>query len=304
MIRSILLISLSNIGDAVMTTPVLERLHQLHPEAVIDIVGDRRSSRIFHHCPYRGHIFHKEKKRGWRGVLALVGQLRRQRYDLVVDLRTDGLAYLLRARRRLVKWGRRPYGPHAVEDLISIIDPINPGQRIPPPRVWLGHEEEDAAKHLLQDLPGPRRLALAPGANWSGKIWPAERFAALANRLGDHFDGVLLLGGPGDQERCAEVARQLQLPALDLAGQTDLLTASALIARCRLLVGNDSGLGHLASGVGTPTLTVFGPGRPERYHPWGAANRWRVGADRSLERLRVEEVEAAARELLEAGTDA
>lgn len=68
----ILLITLSNLGDAVMTTPVLEWLHQLYPGAVIDIVGDRRSSAVFSGCPYRGRILNKDKQRIGRGVPALL----------------------------------------------------------------------------------------------------------------------------------------------------------------------------------------------------------------------------------------
>jgi len=67
-INKILFISLSNIGDAVMTTPVLQALHELYPEAVIDIVGDQRSSEIFKYCPFLGEIFHKHKSSFLRGV--------------------------------------------------------------------------------------------------------------------------------------------------------------------------------------------------------------------------------------------
>ena len=90
--EQILLVSLSNVGDAVMTTPVLEALHQRYPAAVIDIVGDRRSSGLFEFCPYRCRIFHKDKRGGVRGLLRLIQGLRRTRYELVVDLRTDGPA--------------------------------------------------------------------------------------------------------------------------------------------------------------------------------------------------------------------
>lgn len=294
----ILFISLSNIGDAVMTTPVLERLHELYPEAVIDIVGDRRSSIIFRHCPYRGEVFHKEKKLGWRGILALVRQLRRTRYDLIVDLRTDGLAYLLKGRRRLVKWARKPYGPHAVEDLCSIIDRINPERRIPDTRVWLSDAEHDAARTLLGEFFGQRLLAIGPGANWEPKIWSADAFAATANLLADRVAAIVLLGGPGDVERARAVADQLQVAHLDLTAQCDLLTTSAILQQAALFIGNDSGLGHLASGVGTPAITVFGPGQPERYHPWGKANRWLVGADQSLDNISPEQVATVARELL------
>lgn len=298
MTQSILVITLSNIGDAVMSTPVLERLHNLYPEAIIDLVADRRSSEIFRHCPYRGTIYHKDKKQGRRGVLVLLKQLRRMRYDLIVDLRTDGLAWLMRARRRLTKWGRRPYGPHAVQDLISIIHDINPDMRIPPTRVWLNHAEETAAGERLAELPGRRWLALAPGANWAPKIWASESFAETANRLSDTFDGVVILGGRDDTQRAAQTARQLTLPCLNLTDRTDLLTAAAVIARCELFIGNDSGLGHIASGVGTPTITVFGPGEPERYHPWSERSRWLVGPEQKLENLVPDAVVAVARDLL------
>ena len=61
-VNKILFISLSNIGDAIMTIPVLMALHEHYPEAVVDIVGDQRSSEIFKHCPFRGEIFNKQKK--------------------------------------------------------------------------------------------------------------------------------------------------------------------------------------------------------------------------------------------------
>ncbi|MFA7608065.1 MAG: glycosyltransferase family 9 protein [Rhodocyclaceae bacterium] len=291
----ILAISLSNIGDAVMTTPVLERLHALYPDAVVDIIGDRRSSILFTHCPYRGEIFHKRKEEGWHGLLKLIRQLRRTHYDLIADLRTDGLAYLLRGRRRLVKWGRKAYGPHAVEDLMSIIDRINPERTIPAPKVWLSAAEHTAADTLLEGFAAYRLLALGPGANWEPKIWAAEAFAETANLLGTEVDGVVLLGGPGDVERARRVVQRLELPHRDLTSRCDLLTAAAVLERCALFIGNDSGLGHLASGVGTPTLTVFGSGQPARYHPWGTNARWLVGAQRDLANVAAADVTALAR---------
>ena len=98
-----LFITLSNIGDALLTTPVLQCLHRYDERASIDIVGDKRSSLLFRHCPYRGEIYHKQKQRFLRGTPSLLLELRRKRYDLVVDLRTDILAYLVRAEKRLFK---------------------------------------------------------------------------------------------------------------------------------------------------------------------------------------------------------
>ncbi|HEY9199516.1 MAG TPA: glycosyltransferase family 9 protein [Gammaproteobacteria bacterium] len=285
----ILVVTLSNIGDAVMTTPVLEALHRRFPEALIDIVADRRSSEIFTHCPYHGRIVFKEKRSGWRGLLRLVRSLRQTRYDLIVDLRTDGLSYLLRARRRLTKGDRRARGPHAVEQHMGVIAALG-AEDIPPTRIWLTPQIEAEAAQRLQSLPGSRWLALGPGANWEPKIWPLTRFSDLAERLRNDFDAIVLLGGPNDAERCDFLGRALPLETLNLAGKTPLLLAAAVLARMRIFVGNDSGLGHLASAVGTPTLTLFGPGQPERYHPWGEHAHWLTSPEDDLGKLSAEAV--------------
>ena len=266
--HSILLITLSNIGDAVLTTPVLEALHDKYPQAVMDIVTDERASELFSHCPYRGNVFLKHKQLGWRGTLALVKQLRARRYDLIVDLRTDGLTLLLRAQRCLTRRGGKPAGRHAVERHFGVIQEREQQETIPPVHVWLTSIEHAYARQQLSGLPGQRWLALGPGARWEGKCWPADRFTALVKQLQAHFDAVILLGSMGDRNSCALIEADLTLPCVNLAGKTDLLQVSAVLQQARLFVGNDSGLGHLAAAAGTPTVTVFGPGDPQRYHPW------------------------------------
>jgi ADP-heptose:LPS heptosyltransferase len=289
--RQILFITLSNIGDAVLTTPALEALHQCFPKAHIDLVVDRRSSALFTHCPYRGRILYKDKKAGWQGFLRLVHQLRHIRYDLIVDLRTDGLAYLLRAKKRLTKRRAKPSSLHAVKHHMAVIAPLlPPTMAVPPCRIWLQEAHLQFAKDQVAQLPGQHWLALGPGANWPPKIWPATAFAALVNRVKEHFDGVILVGSPGDQERGQLVAANLSLPYLNLCGTTDLLQAAAVLQQAATFVGNDSGLGHLASAVGTPTFTVFGPGQPERYHPWGEHSHWRVAPGNKLRNLSAEAI--------------
>jgi ADP-heptose:LPS heptosyltransferase len=290
MMQHILFITLSNIGDAVMTTPVLAALRARFPEAQFDIVADARSSALFEHFDALGEIILKHKNASWRDKLAFVRQLRRKRYDLIVDLRTDGLSWLLRARQRLNKNRQRMRKTHSVEQHFHALVPLF-GHATPPPTcLWIPEAAHAAAATHLAALPGSRWLALGPGASWDGKIWDAARFAALANQSASEFDGVVLLGGAADRARAEAMRPQLQLPSVDLCGQTGLLEAAAVLARARAFVGNDSGLGHLASAVGTPTLTVFGPGEPLRYRPWGDHARWLVAEEQNLSRLSVEQV--------------
>jgi heptosyltransferase-3 len=272
--NNILLITLSNIGDAVMTTPVMAALHHKYPRAVMDIVTDARASELFSHCPCKGEIFLKDKQAGWPGVIILVKQLRTKRYDLVVDLRTDGLTLLLRARRSLTRRGSKAAGYHAVQRHFGVIGPREGITEIPATRLWLSQHDLDFAHQQLAALPGKRWLALGPGARWAPKRWPASAFRELADRLQTQFDAVVLLGSTEDTGNCQQVADGMALPCITLAGKTRLLQAAAVLQQASLFIGNDSGLGHMAAACNTPTLTVFGPGDPARYHPWHPQARW------------------------------
>jgi ADP-heptose:LPS heptosyltransferase len=273
-IHNILLITLSNIGDAVMTTPVMAALHEKYPQAVMDIVTDARASELFSHCPYKGEVFLKDKQAGWQGVITLVKQLREKRYDLVVDLRTDGLTLLLRARRRLTRRGGKAAGSHAVQRHFSVIGPREGIAEIPATRLWLSQHDLDFAQQHLAALPGNRWLVLGPGARWAPKCWPATAFRELAGHLQTQFDAVVLLGSTADRDSCQQVAAGMAMPCINLAGKTRLLQAAAVLQRAALFLGNDSGLGHMAAACDTTTLTIFGPGEPVRYHPWHQQACW------------------------------
>lgn len=279
-----LFITLSNIGDAILTTPVLQALHAACPGHHIDIVADPRSAEVFQHCPYGGELFLLHKRRGWAGRAVLVRQLRQRPYDIIVDLRTEVLAYLLRAGRRYTRLRAPRVSGHAVWRHLAVIQPLLPGSP-PATRVWLSADERALAGRMLARLPGQRWLAVAPGANWPGKIWPFPHYQELLVRLRDQFDAVIICGGPKDFATAAELTRSSPLPALNLAGATSLLQAAAALERAAYFVGNDSGLGHLAAAAGAPTLTLFGPGDPERYHPWGAGAQWLCAPERDLKRL-------------------
>ena len=284
-----LFITLSNIGDALLTTPVLQFLHRLDETATIDIVGDERSSMLFLHCPYRGEIHHKQKQRFLRGVPALLLELRRKRYDLIVDLRTDILARLIRAEKRLFKRGGDMH-THAVEKHFSAVSEIAGDAEIPATTLWLGQAEQDFAQDICHRLPGKKWLCIGPGANWDKKIWPAERYALTARNLSDEFDALVLFGNEADNGQAEQVARRVRSPCINLCGGTTLLQAAAVMAHMTLFIGNDSGLGHVASAVNTPSFTLFGPGHPQRYHPWGALAAWYTAPDRNIASISVDVV--------------
>jgi len=130
-----------------------------------------------------------------------------------------------------------------------------PDFRVPP-----GAEASARAEALLVPLGGRPAVALAPGASYGpAKQWPPDRFEELARRLAGRGVGPVVVGGPGEREEGARLARA---GALDLTGRTDLLTAVAVLARAGAAVTNDSGALHLARAAGTPVVAVFGSSSP------------------------------------------
>ncbi len=292
-VSKILFITLSNIGDAIMTTPVLQVLHKLYPEVVIDIVGDQRSSEIFKYCPFRGRILHKQKQKFLRGGPSLLKDLWFQSYDLIVDIRTDGLAYLIPAGKRYTKFNRKlnrkPTGSHAVQQHMDIISELFQGDP-PQCRVWLGDAEKKFAEEALGKYYGKRLLGLGIGANAEIKIWPKENYLSLLDKTRGFFDAAIFLGDDRDKEFSDFISSQIEMPCINLCGVTDIIQAVA-VQQCLVgFIGNDSGLGHMASAAGIPTITIFGIGDPGRYRPWGSKSIWLQGKDNKLGNIKVDDV--------------
>jgi len=110
-------------------------------------------------------------------------------------------------------------------------------------------------------------IAIHPGSGGRRKCWPPERFARLAEALDRP---ILLIEGPADEEVCREVAERVPSRLLlGTAAGLRLSRAAALMARCTCYVGNDSGISHLAAGLGVPTVAVFGPTHPAVWGPHG-----------------------------------
>jgi heptosyltransferase-3 len=265
----ILFITSTRIGDAVLSTGLIDHLMRAHPDARFTVAVGRVAEGVFRRMPALDRLIPIEKKRfglHWLGLWRLVAFTR---WDLVVDLRGSAIAWLLPARRRAVmRGGRRP--GHRLLHIAQTLG-IAPAPR---PVAWFGAAEAGRAEALLPH--GGPVLALGPTANWVRKVWPADRFLTLARLLtgpGAPLEGaqIAVLGGPGAQERAMAEPVLNGLPgAIDLVGALDLPEAAAVLARCALFVGNDSGLMHLSAATGTPTVGLFGPTPAAEYAPVGA----------------------------------
>jgi ADP-heptose:LPS heptosyltransferase len=116
----------------------------------------------------------------------------------------------------------------------------------------------------------PGSVVVHPGAAYPSRRWPADRFAAVARQLVEQGCDVVVTGGRDEVDLAAAVVRRAGLPShAVLAGRTDLAGLAARVAAARLVVCGDTGVAHLASAFGTPSVLLFGPTPPARWGPPG-----------------------------------
>jgi heptosyltransferase-3 len=304
----ILFVTATRIGDAVLSTGLLSHVISRFPDARLTIAAGPAAAPLFEAVPGLERLIVLRKRRWALHWLALYRRTVGRRWDLVVDLRGSALAWLLWAGERRVTAKGDPR-EHRVRQLARLFGLEPP----PSPVIWTGARHDRAAEALVP--PGSPVLAIGPAANWRGKEWRADRFAELATRLtapDAPFASARVAVLAAAHERAQAAPLLAALPAgrvIDLVGRTDLLTAAAVLRRCALFIGNDTGLMHLAAAAGTPTLGLFGPSAVEQYAPWGRCTGvartvvtyppgydYRT-TDTLMDGLSVAEVETAAREL-------
>ncbi len=291
----VLLFKPGAIGDLLQLSPVVRAVKERLPEARITLMaGSAASAELFAHNPLVEEVLVFDRKgehRTWRASGKLWAEVRRRRFDLVVNYQRSNLKgwLLLTAAfpcRLLVYRKARGRVVHAVENHLEAVAPLGIDPRTADRRLELfpGPGAARWASELLEreGLTGRTLAALNPGASHPVNRWPAGNFATLAGRLHAELGmAVILVGGPQDRELADAVVDQTCVPVVDLAGRASLLQTGALLARCAVAVSGDTGPMHMATAVGTKVVALFGAADPDRTGPVGAGHQ--VIASRELE---------------------
>jgi heptosyltransferase-2 len=291
---AILVIGPNWIGDAVMSTPALANLRRELPKAKIDLLVPRAVAPLFEGHPDVDRVLSRDGRQPWPIRLARLLRLRQQRYAAVVLLpnslraalyarltgapvrvgyATDGRGWLL---THPVAAGSDGDPLHQVEAYLRVVGVLGIPIVERYPRLTPTVKAETAAQRLW-DANGLRReervLGVCPGAAFGpAKRWWPARFAALADRLIAEAGWRVVFFGSAHESALVEQIRALMAhDAVSFAGQDTLDTFVALAARCAVMITNDSGSMHIASAVGTPVVSIFGPTDPRRTAPMSAA---------------------------------
>ena len=289
-VKKILFITLSNLGDVILTTPALEAIHFEYPNAKIDIVGDKKSIAVFKHCPYLENLFIKNKADGFFGVVALLKKIRLTNYDLAIDLRSDGLLYFIKSKKKIHKLpNKKTMNLHSAEKHHSCLGEIV-SDKVPNTKIWITEKEISTANEKIKFAKKNKILSLGLGSKYAEKNWPPVYYADLSNKLINFFDMVILVGNRDDSKYAKEFIEKYQGKVINCMGQYNIIETAALIQRSGLFIGNDSGLGHIASSVGVKTYTLFGNGQPYRYRPWGKNAQWYQDKNFEIKEIKVSSI--------------
>ena len=273
------IVRLGAIGDTVNVLPFVNRLRRGAPAARITWVIGTRAWPLM-----RGHVavdeflvFDAARPSTWPGFLR---ELRARRFDLAIDLQRIAKSGLIafasgapvrlgfdRARCKEASWAfaNRHIAPNpapgvTVEQYLEFAEWL----ALPPaPLEW-------RVPHAAQPGPaaGETRVVLSLGASRPAKLWYAEHWARLAQRIARELGAsVHLVGGPGDRTVADEVVARSGVAIVDHVGRTSLSETAGWIAGAHLLVGCDSGPLHLAAGLGVPCVALFGATNPRRSAP-------------------------------------
>lgn len=203
---------------------------------------------------------------GDAGETPLLAALRAADAVVVYTRSTDVSAALRAVAKRVVASDPSPpaAGPHASLWLLEPLREIGVTSAADPPPLRFSADERAAAAPMLEQLPRAF-IAVHPGSGSSGKNWPGERFAALAQRLARGRPALLALG-PAENQSPAFLEREA---GWVIARDLPVRVLATVLSQAGLFVGNDSGVSHLAAAAGAPTLALFGPTDPALWAPVG-----------------------------------
>jgi predicted lipopolysaccharide heptosyltransferase III len=290
-IQRVLIVRLRSIGDTVLTTPSLFAARRFLPHAQIDILLEDWVAPVLEGCADVDHIitFQRGSK---QERLRAARAIRKTRYDVVFNLHGGTTATLLTrasgAKHRVgfghyqyknlhnhlappspELWGRDKL--HSVEQQLALLGWTGiPVSDRPVSRLTVTPEAAKTVSQRLRDTGLDENQPFAvihPAAAFATKQWAADRFARVAEELAVRGVNAVAISAPNEAEIVAALKQEARVPVVGLT-DLSLPEVTALTAKARLFVGNDSGIAHMAAAAGAPSVVVFGSSNVTHWRPW------------------------------------
>lgn len=272
MANKILFITLSNIGDAILTLPVLDFLREKDPYAKITVMSGPRPAELFEKNPYIDRFIAYDKHAPFKEKIGLFNELRRHGFDIIVDLRNSLFGFLLPAGYKTSPFTFISKGAVHMRDKHLNRIKVDKGFDAKEKSLYISHEDEEYILGVLKrNNIGPADLivVISPGARSQTKAWPKEKFMSLCAAVASEFKArIFLVGDYADIPISRYISDGCGSQVIDITGRTTIPGLACLIKKAGLVIANDSAVLHLSSYLDVPTIGIFGPTDEFKYGPW------------------------------------
>ena len=265
--EDILIIQTAFLGDVVLATSLVEKIHDYYPDARIDFLIRKGYESLFNNHPKINEVITFDKaKRKLRNLYRLLRELRCKKYDLVINVQrylTTGLITILSRSSLRVGFDKNPLsflfdekvrhtadGSHEIARNHKLIEWFTDDKPAKPRLYPSAVNFENVRQYSEQPY-----LCVSPASIWYTKQFPEERWVEIINRIKPGC-GVYLLGSKDDYDLCERIRSKLNKKVENLCGKISLLDTAALMQHAALNLVNDSASMHLASAVNAP-VSVF-----------------------------------------------
>ena len=278
--KKILIIQTASIGDVILATPVLEKLHAFYPEARIGILIKKGTESLFESHLYLDKVYVWNKKGGkYKNLFAILKQVRAEKYDLVVNIQrffSSGLFTALSKGKETVGFAKNPLSvfyskrfphtigekgkpfKHEVDRNLSLIEHVTDTSFVCTKLYPTTEQFKKVSQYKTE-----KYICIAPTSLWFTKQFPKEKWIEFVNTLEPDLN-IYFLGGNPDIEVCEAIIRESNhRKSTNLAGKLTLLESAALMQDAEMNFMNDSSPMHLASSMNANTTVIFCSTIPE-----------------------------------------
>jgi heptosyltransferase-2 len=273
MVQKFLVIQTAFIGDVVLATSLLEKLHMHDPSAQVDIMVRKGNEKLFDRHPFLREVLVWDKKEHkLRNLWKLLLKIRKTRYDKVINVQrfaATGLITAFSGALETIGFDKNPFsflftkkishivssGGEALHETARNQELIKAftGDKVVRPRLYPSAADSDAVK-IYQAQP---YITIAPASVWFTKQYPKEKWVSFIDKLQAGYQ-VFLLGAPGDKELCDDIIRlSTYKPLINLCGRLSFLQSAALMKDAAMNYVNDSAPMHFASAMNAPVTAVY-----------------------------------------------
>ncbi|HNP17070.1 MAG TPA: glycosyltransferase family 9 protein [Fulvivirga sp.] len=270
-LSKILIIQTAFLGDVVLASALLEKLHQAHPDSELHFLLRKGNEAVFNGHPYIAKLWIFDKGQKLKNAFKIIKALRVERYDLVINLQRfamSGIITALSGAKRKIGFSKNPLSflfsqsyehsistdgkQHEVDRNQKLIADITDDVAAKP-RLYPSVDDFKKVKEYKK----AEYITIAPASVWFTKQWPKEKWLEFMDSLPSALM-VYLLGAKGDQSLCEELKTKSKHKEIEvLAGQLSPLASAALMQEAKMNYVNDSAPMHFASSVNAPVTAVY-----------------------------------------------